>query len=323
MPCLRSPAGLLTGSTIIRGREGTVPPNLDYRGSARIFAWYGVGEDDTFTCRCGWTGTFMAMSREMYEALVDGSCPQCDTMLVIRQYPSESETRSAAAAGNPEAIAELGAIEARNQGTLTTHGGPTAEKEASLFVNEVLEGALAEVELIDRANSWEQPAEDGESPPPPDARTKALALARRILPMPTKRERRLALRLRAAELVGLLEGTDPADAETRSARAQLAAELAGVGERAAIDADAARAMGLDPITFREIAVDGAGAKLLDILPLPERFSYSAFNTYDTCPLRLWRSGARPSGRRADLRLDRARRLRGIHEGAPRATGPRR
>ena len=161
---------------------------------------------------------------------------------------------------------------------LTTHGGRDA-KAASLFVNEVLAGSDTDVELIDRATSWEIPAEtDGDADP-------ALALARRVVALPTKRERRLALRLRAAELVGLLEGTNGTDPETADARSAFEAELAGVGERAAVEADEARARGLDPITLQEIAVDGgAGANLLDVVPLPSAFSYSAFDTYERCPL---------------------------------------
>jgi len=165
---------------------------------------------------------------------------------------------------------------------LTTHGGPTVQKGASRFVNEVLEGALAEVEVIDRANSWTlaQPTDETDAP------EAALALARRVMPLPSRRERRLALRLRAAELVGLLEGTDTADPEALAARAAFETELASVGERAAMDADAARASGLDPLTFREIALDGgAGVNLLEIVPLPERFSYSSFSTYEACPMR--------------------------------------
>ena len=58
-----------------------------------------------------------------------------------------------------------------------------------------------------------------------------------------------------------------------------------MGERAALEADEARARGLDPITLQEIAVDGgAGANLLDVAPLPSAFSYSAFDTYERCPL---------------------------------------
>lgn len=164
---------------------------------------------------------------------------------------------------------------------LTTHGGPMAEKAASQFVNEILEGAHAEVAVIDRANRWEHPEDEPET-----GADATLALARRVMPLPTKRERRLELRLRAAELVGLIEGTDDADPETQAARAAFTQELAGVGERAAMATDAARAAGLDPLTFREIALDtGAGANLLEILPLPARLSYSAFSTYETCPMR--------------------------------------
>ena len=53
-----------------------------------------------------------------------------------------------------------------------------------------------------------------------------------------------------------------------------------------MEADQARALGLDPLTFRTIAMDtAAGANLLDVAPLPGHFSYSAFDTYERCPLR--------------------------------------
>ncbi|MDQ3691541.1 MAG: ATP-dependent helicase [Chloroflexota bacterium] len=165
---------------------------------------------------------------------------------------------------------------------LTTHGGPTAAKPASLFIGEILEGHLAEVQVTDRANSWAVP-EQTEGTDAPEATT---ALLRRVMPMPSKRERRLALRLRATELIGLLEGTDSADPEAVAARAAFEGDLAGAGQSAAMAADAARAAGLDPLTFRNIALDtGAGANLLEIASLPPKFSYSSFSTYEACPLR--------------------------------------
>ena len=169
---------------------------------------------------------------------------------------------------------------ARDTLMLTTHGGPMATKPASLFVNELLDGALGEVEVIDRANQW-TPHEAT------DSQTDAtLVLARRVMPLPTKRERRLELRLRAAELVGMIEATDGADPEEAAARAAFEMDLARVGERAGMDADASRAAGLDPITLREIAGDGgAGTNLLEIVPLPRHFSFSAFDTYQICPMR--------------------------------------
>jgi superfamily I DNA/RNA helicase/RecB family exonuclease len=164
---------------------------------------------------------------------------------------------------------------------LTTHGGPMAEKPASLFVNEILDGALGEVRVIDRANQWTAPEDAPES-----EADSTLALARRIMPMPTKRERRLELRRRAAELVGMIEGTSGDDPEDAAARAAFTQELGEVGERAGMSADASRAAGLDPVTLREIAGDsGMGSNLLEVVPLPPRFSYSAFSTYETCPTR--------------------------------------
>jgi RecB family exonuclease len=105
------------------------------------------------------------------------------------------------------------------------------------------------------------------------------------MPLPTRRERRLSLRLRATELIGLMEGTTAADPEAEEARQAFVEELASVGRSAALAADEARALGLDPLTFRSVALDsGTGANLLHVAPLPGAFSYSQFNTYETCPL---------------------------------------
>jgi len=50
-------------------------------------------------------------------------------------------------------------------------------------------------------------------------------------------------------------------------------------------ADQARAAGLDPLTFRTIALDsGAGASLLAVAPVPAGFSYSSLSTYQACGL---------------------------------------
>ena len=52
-----------------------------------------------------------------------------------------------------------------------------------------------------------------------------------------------------------------------------------------MEADEARALGLDPLTFRSVALDsGLGANLLQVAPLPRSFSYSQLNTYERCPL---------------------------------------
>ena len=174
---------------------------------------------------------------------------------------------------------------ARETLMLTTHGGPAAAKAASLFIGEILEGATDELRHINRTESLaatEPDTDDGAAAP-----DSTLALLRKVMPMPSKRERRLVLRLRATELIGLLEGTDPAtDPEAAAARARLEGDLTRTGQAVGMEADKARADGLDPLTFREISLDsGAGANLLEIASLPPRFSYSSFTTYETCPLR--------------------------------------
>jgi RecB family exonuclease len=113
-----------------------------------------------------------------------------------------------------------------------------------------------------------------------------VAAVRRVMPLPTARERRLALRLRASELVGLMEATAATDPEAPAARDDLATELATLARSAATTADEARAQGLDPLTFRTIALDsGAGANLLQVARLPRTHSYSSFRAYDECPLK--------------------------------------
>jgi DNA helicase-2/ATP-dependent DNA helicase PcrA len=121
------------------------------------------------------------------------------------------------------------------------------------------------------------------------------------MPVPTIRERRLALRQRATELLELLEGIDPADPEANPARRQLTADLGALADRAVEMADEAREHGLDPLTMRVVALDSAaGARLLDVAPLPRTFSYSQMDTYQRCPLQyaLQKVYAIPSGRKA-------------------------
>ena len=192
---------------------------------------------------------------------------------------------------------------------LTTHGGPGA-KAASRFVAELTQDAGEEITRIDRVSA-EQTAADGAGEPDDaddagdgddggadntddafdgeaaaEDQAAALAAARRVMPLPTARERRLVIRLRAAELVGLLEATAADDPEAPEARAAYAARLADLGRSAAMSADEARAAGLDPFTFRSIALDtGAGANLLAVAPLPPTFSYTALEAYEKCPLK--------------------------------------
>ena len=124
------------------------------------------------------------------------------------------------------------------------------------------------------------------------------------------------------------KATDATDPEAAAARERFAAELAGVGRAASMEADEARAAGLDPLTFRvRRRWTAASARTCSqVASLPPTFSYSAFDTYDRCGLQyafqyVYRI-PRPE-RRAGVRFgtDGARRVRGIHQGAPRAGWP--
>ena len=223
---------------------------------------------------------------------------------------------------------------------LTTHGGPAATKEASPFVAELLAGAGPELVVVDRtvaaAGPAAQPvlgADDVEDDDDDDAAAadveRQVAAVRRVMPLPTARERRLALRLRASELVGLMEATSLDDPEAEAARDELETELSRVARSAATTADAARAQGLDPLDppdarprlgcRRQPAPGRAApgppqllvARHLRPLPAPVRL-----------PLRVPDPGAGPAGACARVRLDRARGVRGVHPGSPGARGTR-
>jgi DNA helicase-2/ATP-dependent DNA helicase PcrA len=164
---------------------------------------------------------------------------------------------------------------ARDHLMVTTLSGPGTDKDASIFVGELVAGAGPEVAFVDEVVSGfgSLAAEEG---PTIDLTARAL---------PTARERRLELRQRAGELLDLLEGIDPGDPEAPAARAELGGRLAALAGEAMAAADGSRAFGVDPLTLRVLAtVGGAGANLLDVAPLPATFSYSQMNVYEACPL---------------------------------------
>jgi DNA helicase-2/ATP-dependent DNA helicase PcrA len=180
--------------------------------------------------------------------------------------------------------------------TLCTHGGPTSAKNKSPFVAELR--AEAGPELVERdrttaTGAGMAPATGGEAgerangaSSDGDDEADPGGTLERIVALPSPRERRSALRLRAAEVLSLLEGVAPGIAEAGDARSGLLDELARLGASAVAGADAARAAGLDPLTLRTVAADaGVGANLLAVAPLPGSFSYTQFDTYGRCPLR--------------------------------------
>jgi DNA helicase-2/ATP-dependent DNA helicase PcrA len=188
---------------------------------------------------------------------------------------------------------------ARETLTLCTHGGPTSAKNTSPFVAELREEAGPELVERDRTTATgagTAPGTGGEAGEPADGangdgdheaeEAEAIGALERIVALPSPRERRSALRLRAAEVLSLLEGVAPDVPEAGDARAGLLDELGRLGASAVAGADAARAAGLDPLTLRTVAADaGVGANLLAVAPLPGSFSYTQFDTYGRCPLR--------------------------------------
>ena len=104
----------------------------------------------------------------------------------------------------------------------------------------------------------------------------------KLMPVPLAHERRFTLRRRAVEIIGMLEGLAPDDAEGRRS---LTHELVEVAEAAANAADEARLNGLDPITLNVLSRHApAGKTLLELTALPQTFSHSQLRMYDECPL---------------------------------------
>ncbi len=104
----------------------------------------------------------------------------------------------------------------------------------------------------------------------------------KLMPVPLAHERRFALRRRAIEIMGMLEGLRPDDHDGRS---DLTRELVEVAEAAAGAADEARSSGLDPLTLDVVSHHSpAGEALLSIASLPPSFSHSQLRMYGECPL---------------------------------------
>jgi len=104
----------------------------------------------------------------------------------------------------------------------------------------------------------------------------------KLMPVPLAHERRFALRRRAIEIIGMLEGLRSDD---HDGRAELTRELVEVAEAAGGAAREARSKGLDPLTLDVVSHHApAGEALLQIASLPPSFSHSQLRMYGECPL---------------------------------------
>lgn len=81
---------------------------------ARHLNWYDYDRDQIVECGCGWSGKARDYE-EIFREVLDVTCPDCDTMLLVVAYPTHEETRAAAAAGNESAIRTLPQVEAREK----------------------------------------------------------------------------------------------------------------------------------------------------------------------------------------------------------------
>jgi len=74
---------------------------------ARHLGYYEIDLDDEWWCECG-ARFRVGDEMEPYDALYDVHCPGCGRMVLVVSYPTPEQTRRAAAAGNPRALADLG-----------------------------------------------------------------------------------------------------------------------------------------------------------------------------------------------------------------------
>jgi hypothetical protein len=60
-----------------------------------------------WSCDCGWRGSIDDLSLVPYTGVLEGSCPACGRHLILSSYPTDEETRAAAATGDGIAIGNL------------------------------------------------------------------------------------------------------------------------------------------------------------------------------------------------------------------------
>lgn len=82
---------------------------------AKDIGYWQYDDDAPLECpRCSWNGTAKG-HEEVFSELLEVRCPSCQSMLLIVLFPTDAETRAAAADGNAAATAELPALDARNK----------------------------------------------------------------------------------------------------------------------------------------------------------------------------------------------------------------
>jgi len=67
-------------------------------------AYHSDWRERQWTCPCGWEGAGAAAAQVAFAELLQVDCPDCGARLCLVPFPTEAETRAAAAAGDAEAI---------------------------------------------------------------------------------------------------------------------------------------------------------------------------------------------------------------------------
>ena len=62
-------------------------------------------------CECGWEGKPKGMATELFEELLEHSCPDCARHLLLVSFPTLDEITAAAARADAEALEMLARIE--------------------------------------------------------------------------------------------------------------------------------------------------------------------------------------------------------------------
>lgn len=73
--------------------------------------YYSDWRAQPYSCPCGWKSSGDELALELFDALMQLSCPTCDRHLLLVSHPTFDEIREAAARGNEEARAQLSWVE--------------------------------------------------------------------------------------------------------------------------------------------------------------------------------------------------------------------
>lgn len=103
----------MTGTGDDDPAEAESSTRLPFRPTASQIRYWDYDPQAFVSCSsCGWEG-LSGEHEEYYREVLDVQCGGCEAMLLVVPYPTLEETRDAAAAGNPRALAGLPAMEAR------------------------------------------------------------------------------------------------------------------------------------------------------------------------------------------------------------------